>query len=107
MLVYAGYELTHEPIINKLYRGNKYNITMNLQPGTSYAIVGVCDQDCLDMDLFLYDSKGNLVDYDRGSSDTPIVEVQPGYADTFIVQVSIPSCQALQCTFGVGVFGLW
>ena len=105
IFISAGYELTHEPIIEKLQRGYYYDVTMNLQRGVSYAIVGVCDEDCYDMDLELYDSKGNLIDYDTGSTITPAVTVFPGYRDRFLVRVRIPRCAAWQCTFGIGVFG--
>ncbi|MEL6602582.1 MAG: hypothetical protein AAFP20_05075 [Cyanobacteria bacterium J06614_10] len=49
-----------------------------------------CDQDCMDLDLFLYNEMGVLVDSDEAVDSFPIVTAP--YEGTFSVQVSMPSC---------------
>lgn len=70
--VRAGFRLTHDPFVDRLGNGGNDDITLNLRKGTSYVIVGVCDDDCKDMDLKLYDDNGRLVDSDTAADDTPI-----------------------------------
>lgn len=54
------------------------------------AISGTCDSDCYDMDLYLYDSRGNLVDSDTLVDNYPVV-VAP-YDGDFTVHVTMPNC---------------
>lgn len=105
VLVSAGHKLTHEPIIKTIRRGGSHSVTMNLRKGVKYGIVGVCDQDCSDMNLALYDSDGRLIDIDYRYGKIPVVTVVPGYNDRFKVSVTVPRCRASQCTVGVGIFG--
>jgi hypothetical protein len=79
-------------------------LTLHLDANRSYHVAAVCDEDCLDIDLHLYDDNGNLVDQDTADDDIPYVSVTPKWSATFTIRVSIPVCTAYRCTFGVGVF---
>lgn len=53
-------------------------------------IYGDCDEDCYDLDLFLYDSDGDLVDADELTDAYPIVEApHDGY---FTIKVDMYDC---------------
>lgn len=49
-----------------------------------------CDSDCMDLDLFLYNEMGAMVDSDDAIDAYPIVTAP--YDGTFQIQVSMPSC---------------
>jgi hypothetical protein len=83
--------------------GTEY-LSITLQPGTSYAFLGVCDQDCSDIDLRLFDPDGDEVDADVGTDDWPIVKVTPRVAGKYQVKVIMASCTNNPCYYGVGVF---
>ena len=100
----GGYTMSHEPFIDSTYDGRSDYITINLRGGVSYGIVGVCDSDCRDLDLHLYNSSGNRIDYDTQSDDTPIVTVTPYRSGTYQVRVNIANCRSSLCYYGVGVF---
>jgi len=105
----SGYELTHEPFTGKLYT-RKYEpqskyLTLRLYQGTSYAILGVCDEDCSDIDIDLYDDNGNRISTDHQPDDKALVGVSPKWTAIFRVKITIPSCSEYRCTYGVGVFG--
>lgn len=100
-----NYTLTHNPYVDSLGDGGSDSLTLNLQAGTSYAIVGVCDEDCGDIDLRLYDAKGNFIDSDTSSDDNPVVTVTPRWTSNFQVQVKMASCSNSPCYYGVGAFG--
>lgn len=100
-----GYRLTHDPYVSTLPDDSSKFLTINLRAGNSYALVGVCDEDCRDIDMRLYDENGNLVASDTATDDTPVVRVTPRWSGRFRVKVSMPSCSASSCYYGVGVFG--
>jgi hypothetical protein len=101
----GGYILTHEPFIDVLDRGHSDYITINLSAGTSYGIVGVCDRDCRDLDISLYDSRGNRIASDLGDDDIPAITINPYSSRTYQVKVDMASCNTQACYYGIGVFG--
>lgn len=100
-----GYSLTHDPFIDALYHGRSDYITINLRAGTSYGIVGVCDSDCRDLDIALYDSRGNLIASDLQDDDIPAITITPSRSGTYRVRVDMASCNTNACYYGIGVFG--
>ena len=99
-----GYEM-----INEVYQGTLGNqesemLTITLQADRAYAFLGVCDQDCHDLDLRLYDSDGDEVDADVSNDDWPVVKVSPSRAGEYRVKVIMASCSSSPCYYGVGVF---
>lgn len=101
----GGYTLTHEPMIDALYHGRSDYITINLRAGTSYGIVGVCDSDCRDLDIALYDSRGNLIASDLEDDDIPVITINPSRSGTYRVRVDMASCNTNPCYYGIGAFG--
>ncbi|NJM97513.1 MAG: hypothetical protein HC800_10395 [Phormidesmis sp. RL_2_1] len=59
------------------------------------SIYGSCDQDCNDINMFLFNEMGVMVDADDAIDATPIVTAP--YEGTFVIQVKMPSC-----THGLG-----
>ncbi|MEL7353697.1 MAG: hypothetical protein AAF171_16930 [Cyanobacteria bacterium P01_A01_bin.116] len=53
-------------------------------------ISALCDEDCNDINLFLFNEMGVMVDSDNQIDATPIVTAP--YEGTFVVEVSMPSC---------------
>lgn len=100
-----GYELTHRIYTGSLNDDEGENVTLELEIGTEYYIVGACDTDCSDLDLTLYDAGGNQVDIDTLMDDFPIVEVTPSRSGTYNVRVYMASCSVEPCRYGLGSFG--
>jgi hypothetical protein len=102
----GDFELTHHTKVGKIYWYQPGAVlTLDLDRGREYAIVGVCDRDCRDVDLVLHDGVGRLIDEDTGTDDYPLVRVLPRYHDRFAVRVIMHDCRARRCSYGVGVFG--
>ncbi|OLC08512.1 MAG: hypothetical protein AUH42_01240 [Gemmatimonadetes bacterium 13_1_40CM_70_11] len=79
-------------------------LSITLHPGTSYAFLAVCDEDCRDVDLRLFDPDGDEVDSDVGTDDWPIVKVTPSVTGKYQVKVIMASCAGNPCYYGIGVF---
>lgn len=57
-------------------------------------VYAVCDQDCDDLDLFLYDEMDTLVSADELLDSAPMVTAP--YEGTFSIVVSMPSCLTVE-----------
>jgi hypothetical protein len=100
-----GYSMTHQIFTGSLNNRTNEFVTVRLDIGTAYALMGACDTDCSDLDLTLYDAAGNQVSQDVEMDDFPIVSVTPTRTGTYRVKVTMATCSAEPCRYGVGVFG--
>ena len=99
-----GYTMSGDVYDGNLKNDYHEDLTIKLQPGTSYAFMGVCDQDCQDIDLRLYDPAGDEVTSDVRTDDWPIVSISPSYSGTYTLRVVMASCSKDPCFYGVGVY---
>jgi hypothetical protein len=99
-----GYTLSHDIHTGSLRDDASEDLTLSLDGGTEYQIVGVCDNDCSDVDITLYDASGSVVDSDLLDDDVPIVSVSPSRSGRYRVHVSMAVCTAEPCYYGVGVY---
>jgi hypothetical protein len=100
----AGYT----PVISdggSLAQGETMTYTVTLQKGASYMLMGVCDQDCMDLDLALYDGYGNLISADETEDDVPVVDVTVTTGGDFTLEVTMYHCSEAICYYGVGIYG--
>jgi len=101
----SGYRQIEGNRTGSLDEDERESVTLSLQSGTDYMLVGVCDQDCSDLDLRLRDPNGNEVDEDIELDDTPIVSITPSRPGDYSLQVIMVSCSTEPCFYGVGVYG--
>jgi hypothetical protein len=100
-----GYNPTHAYEIGNLNDDSEESFTLDLDGDRNYAIVGACDNDCSDLDFWLYDENDNLIDSDTSTDDVPVVRVTPSWTGQFRVRVKMYACSANPCYYGIGVFG--
>ncbi|HEX5183046.1 MAG TPA: hypothetical protein VFW19_07825 [Allosphingosinicella sp.] len=86
--------------IGSLAASASQRFSLHGRGGATTMIVAVCDTDCSDMDMILYDSGGNVVARDVAADDTPIVTWQGGEAD-LVAEVRMVRCNAAPCRFAV------
>jgi hypothetical protein len=99
-----GYTMSHDIYMGRLDDDANTNLTLNLDAGKMYEIWGVCDQDCSDIDMVLYDDNDNEIDSDLLTDDKPLVEVTPLHSGRFRIKVTMANCRANPCRYGVGVW---
>jgi hypothetical protein len=89
--------------IASLQPGADHRWRVNLRGGVSYRILGVCDNECSDVDIELLDSSGAVVGSDVLTDDIPIVNVQPGSDTTYNVRIMLKNCTVAPCYVGARV----
>ncbi len=99
-----GFTLTHQVFTGSLKEGETENVVFEFDSSGSYVVVGVCDNDCKDVDLKLLDSRGREIDNDVQEDDAPVVAVTPKQRERFTVQAIMADCNSNPCRYGLGVF---
>ncbi|NJB84432.1 hypothetical protein GGR26_000177 [Lewinella marina] len=98
-----GYEMVYLTRCGSLGEGESAIHDVELYGGVPYKIFAVCDGDCPDLDLQLYDDKGKLVDDDTLEDYTPIVEVNPPAEATYHAKVIMYDCEVAPCYYAIRV----
>ena len=89
--------------VGLLKNGESTSLDVTLNLDRSYRLVGVCDQQCSDMDMKLYNSGGALVDEDTSTDDIPLVDVSPRASGSYTMKVTMADCSnaTYGCYYGV------
>ena len=101
----SGFVQTHDPSMGQLREGQNTSWTIRLNAGTEYRIVGVCDNDCSDFDLKLFNSAGTMVSEDVETDDVPVLSVTPPATREYTIRAIMATCAVSPCRYGVGVYG--
>lgn len=99
-----GYVADRAPVMGNLNNDNQESVLINLNAGIQYALLGVCDNDCRDVDLRVYDPLGNMLGEDVATDDTPVVEFVAATTGQYRVSVIMAACNQNPCYYGVQVF---
>lgn len=100
----AGVIRSHEPVTGMLPAGESGVITIKLEQGREYLFVGACDQDCTDIDLFLYDADNELVASQEEVTDVPMLTHTIAASGEHTLRVRMYACSIEPCAFGVVTF---
>lgn len=79
-------------------------VTVALVGGRETMLVGVCDGDCSDLDLTLYDPNGNQVASDLQTDDVPILRTSSKTTGAYSVKVTMATCTVDPCRYAVQAF---
>jgi hypothetical protein len=80
------------------------NWPVDMEKGRSYLIVGVCDNDCTDVDLILQDTDRAEVASDVLADDIPVIRFTPSTAATYWIETTMVVCSVEPCGYGIAVF---
>ena len=100
-----GFRPQDDFVTGTLAAGEDEEFELELEGGKTYIIVGVCDNDCSDLDLRLFDPNGREVASDLLTDDNPVVNVTPRRTGTYTVRAIMTSCSSEPCRYGIGVYG--
>lgn len=94
---------THEVVFEMIDDGDTYEIPYSFDRG-EYRVIGVCDIDCSDLDLRVYDPEGDIIAIDVELDDRPVVGFDVTRPGTYDVQVYMATCSREPCGFVVQSF---
>jgi hypothetical protein len=103
-LAAQGYQQVGQPLSGGLQPSEAWNIPVQMQVGYEYQIVGVCDRDCSDLDMRLYDGNGGLIIEDTSTSSQPNVGVLPTASGAFTIQIHMYACSVAPCYYAVALY---
>ncbi len=90
-------------VIGRMASGASDSWSFTLPGSTSYKIVGVCDNDCEDLDIRV--SIGDdVIAEDVLDDDVPIVNFSAKGETRYSVRVTMATCKADPCFWGIAVF---
>lgn len=97
------YGLSGRPYTGSITSGQSTSRLVRLRSGVEYAFMAACDDYCSDIDLFLYDRTGALVDSDEGSDDYPLITYLPVSSSNYRLVVRMYSCSNGSCGYAVSI----
>jgi hypothetical protein len=99
-----GFALTSQYYRGSLDDGRITEVNVTLASNDEQMIAAVCDGDCSDIDLSVYETDGREIGSDRGNDDYPLVFVPTGHAGAHRVRVSMANCHVNPCRYELAVF---
>jgi len=99
-----GFQMVGQPATGGLSQGQVTDVPAQLNQGIDYRVLGVCDRDCGDLDLGLFDANGQLLTQDTSTTSQPFIGVQPSYNGNFVVRVNMYNCQVAPCYYAVALY---
>lgn len=99
-----GYSVAAGPFTGALAAGGKERFTLPVEQGVSYKLVGICDNDCTDVDMRVFNLNGENIGEDVLDDDVPIVELQPTGTGTVQLEANMVTCSAEPCYHAIEVY---
>lgn len=97
-----GYtRLVAGPVFGSLNDNATNSHEMTVVGGRNYVIFGACDNDCSDVDIKIFDTRGNLLMQDVLVDDQPAVLFTANGSGKYRVDVVMAACSANPCRYGV------
>jgi len=100
----GGYRRMSGPYSGGLLTGQTQRFSFLFHGGGEYRAVAVCDVDCRNIDLRLYDQSGNPITTDAAIGRAASVTSQPRWTGPFVVEVRITQCLQTPCYFALNVY---
>lgn len=88
----------------RLNEGGTVSVELDVPAETSVQVMGDCDEDCLDLDLGVYDATGRLLGEDRLDDYYPIASFVSGTKGRITLELELVDCEAAYCYTAYSVF---
>jgi hypothetical protein len=99
-----GYAIAAGPFTGALPKNGKERFTLPVEQGVSYKILGVCDNDCTNVDLRVFNLNGQNIGEDVTDDDIPIVDLQPTGSGTVQLEAHMVACSSEPCYHAIEVY---
>lgn len=101
-----GFTKSGPDVIAEQAQGKSGRHQVKLTGERVYSFSAVCDTDCSDIDLTLYDSNGRVVDADTDDSDSAVIAVPIESSGTYTLELLMAKCSEAPCVYGITTWHL-
>lgn len=99
----AGYALDAFGV-QRMLPGDSFRIPVAVPANVNLTVMGDCDEDCVDMDVAVYDQGGAMLDDDILPDNFPVVSITSGSSTYLEVEMTMVDCQAAYCYAAYSIF---
>jgi hypothetical protein len=85
----GGFEATSDAVIDALKANSSTTFEMEVLRGVEYVVFAACDNDCGDVDLFAYDSRGSEITRDIEPGGYPVLQFEAPQTALWSVKVEM------------------
>ena len=103
LLTSEGYQEAFPHKSGSMGEGAAKTYDVSVGKGT-YAFIGVCDENCADLDITVKNSSGRVIVKDTLEDDFPVAEFNFSAPTKVKVEVKMESCDAAKCNYAFGAF---
>ncbi|MGD9967680.1 MAG: toll/interleukin-1 receptor domain-containing protein [Hyphomonadaceae bacterium] len=100
-----GFQMAGQPFTSSMAQGLSTNVPVEMHAGYEYRVVGVCDNDCSNLDMIVYDGYGSPIGHDTLPDSQPVVGILPATSGMFTAQVQMTACSVAPCYYSVALYG--
>ena len=99
-----NYQRAAGPFAGGVAEGERRSFNVTLRAGQDYRVVGVCDDQCGDLDLRGLDPNGETLDADLLHNAMPALSLEPELTGQHTIEVAMAQCGAPRCWFAFNVY---
>ncbi|MEQ1818842.1 MAG: hypothetical protein ABL871_09545 [Terricaulis sp.] len=92
------------PLAGSLASSRAAQLPLTLRAGQEIRIVGVCDEDCNDLDIRVLNPRGEIIAQDVRGNDHPVVDLRAEMFGQHTIEVGMIDCDAPRCRYAVNVY---
>jgi hypothetical protein len=100
----AGQNLVFLPLLGKIREKVEAPFTLKMDANAEYTIIGVCNDNCQNLQLTLNNAKGEKVATQSKDNAVPTIKFTPTESKDFILRAKPEKCVGGSCEFGMVMF---
>jgi hypothetical protein len=100
-----GFARAHVTRISVLDSEESESVSVPLEAGQRYAVVGVCDDDCSGLHVVVSNAAGSEIATDRASGGVPFLRIAARETGSYRVKMVMAACRMNPCWYAVAVVG--
>ncbi|WP_296817765.1 toll/interleukin-1 receptor domain-containing protein [Brevundimonas sp.] len=92
-----GLEAVMDDELARIAPGAAYDFEVELGQGDTVRVLGACDTNCSDVDLYVTGPDGVEIGSDTLLDDYPVVEIPNTVGGVYTIRIAMPTCSAETC----------
>lgn len=93
----AGLDAVMDDELARIAPGDAYDFEVELGEGDTVRVLGACDTNCSDVDLYVTGPDGAEIGSDVLTDDYPVVDIPNTVGGVYTIRIAMPGCSADSC----------